>query len=780
MLRSFFMSFFMSFCTFLAGSTLAFAEANAAESTPAATADSTPEPLGEIIVTAQKRSQKLSDVGISIVAVTDEQLRSAGVDSVLDLPKTVPGFTVGQTFAGYPVFSLRGVNFNASQLSAPPAVSTYIDEAPLPYPPMTRGLLFDVERVEVLKGPQGTLFGQNSTGGSINVIAAKPTAQMSGGVNTEINNFGQTMVEGFVSGPLSDTLRIRVAGTETQGGAWQKGYFLNDQTNGTQDKGAARVLLDWTPTDRVTISAMLSANYDHSEAQQPQLLSLLPSAASNAQLSGGYPLPTNARDADFPLGFNTHMGDSQYQGVLRADIELNDTMTLTSISNYIESTTNTPLNFAGVGFPSILGSYGGTVHTVTEEVRLTGKIPDARINYIVGANYEHDSILDSQNELLADYSGLPPGSVFAGNYNLSNRADAAFANLDFEVIPKLTMTTGIRYTETKQTAAGCLSGTAPTASALSYLANVGRTEAGLPPTDAYAAGECLTINNVPGTPGGTADFLPVSANLQQTQDNLSWRGGLNYKLTPDDLLYVLVSRGYKAGVFPVGNILLESEIHNVSQEELTSYEMGVKLALFDRRVRLDIAGFYYDYRNKQFYTYIPIPIIGVGATLVNIPKSSEKGIDANIAVTPVSGLTLRGGATYIDTRVGEFQGFDDDARPENFTDKQFNYAPPVSATLDAEYRVAVAPRLQSYFGVGGVYNSKTYADLGESQANELPAYAVLDARVGLESETGWRFGLWVRNLNDKYYWISSQLGGDTSVRIVGMPRTFGLTAGYRF
>jgi outer membrane receptor protein involved in Fe transport len=773
-------SLLLSCCTLLAGISPAFAEENASGSTPAATAATAPEPLGEITVTAQKRSQKLSDVGISIVSVNDEQLRSAGVDSVFNLPKMVPGFTVGQTFAGYPVFSLRGINFNASQLSAPPAVSTYIDEAALPYPPMTRGLLFDVERVEVLKGPQGTLFGQNSTGGSINVIAAKPTAKMSGGVSTEINNFGQVMLEGFVSGPLSDTLRLRVAGTATEGGAWQKGYYLNHQSNGRQNKAAGRVLLDWTPTDRITISAMLNANYDHSEAQQPQLLILLPSAANNPLLRGGYPLPTSARDADFPLGFNTHMDDHLYQGMLRADVELNDTMTLTSITNYIESRTDTPLNFAGVGFPSIIGSYGGTVHTSTQEARLTGKIPDARINYIVGANYEHDSILDSQNEPLPHYSGLPPNSVFAGNYDLTNRAAAAFGNLDFEVLPKLTITTGVRYTGTKQTAAGCFTGNAATASILSYLANVGRATSGLPPTNAYVAGGCLTIDNVPATPGGTADFLPVFSNLQQTQDNLSWRGGLNYKLTPDDLLYALVSRGYKAGVFPVGNILLQSEIHNVSQERLTSYEMGVKLALFDRRVRLDVAGFYYEYKDKQFFTYVPIPIIGVGATLVNIPKSNEKGIDANITVTPVSGLTLRAGATYIDTRVGEYHGFADDGTPVDFTGKQFNYAPPVSATLDAEYRFELAPRIQSYFGVGGVYNSKAYADLGENPANELPAYTVLDARVGLESETGWRFGLWVRNMTDRYYWISSQLGGDTTVRIVGMPRTYGLSAGYRF
>jgi iron complex outermembrane receptor protein len=773
-------SVLLSCCTLLAGISPAFAVDDASESAPAATATSASQSLEEIIVTAQKRSQKLSDVGISIVAVADEQLRSAGVATLYDLPKIVPGFTVGQTFASYPVFSLRGINFNASQLSAPPAVSTYIDEAPLPYPPLTRGLLFDAERVEVLKGPQGTLFGQNSTGGSINVIAAKPTAKMSGGVSTEVNNFGQVMLEGFVSGPLSETLRLRVAGTATEGGAWQKGYYLNHQSNGNQNKAAGRVLLDWTPTDRITVSAMFNANYDHSQAQQPQLLSLLPSAANNPLLSGGYPLPTRARDTDFPLGFNTHMDDSLYQGVLRADVELNDTMTLTSISNYIESRIFTPLNFAGVGFPSILGAYGGTVHTVTEEGRLTGKIPDARIDYIVGANYEHDSILDSQYEPLPHYSGLPPGSVFAGNYDLTNRAGAAFGNLDFEVVPKLTITTGVRYTGTKQTVAGCLTGTAATASALSYLANVGRAGAGLPPTNAYVAGRCLTINDVPATPGGTPDFLPAFSSLQQTQDNVSWRGGLNYKLGPEDLIYALVSRGYKAGVFPVGNILLQSEIHNVSQERLTSYEMGVKLALFDRRVRFDVAGFYYQYKDKQFYTYIRIPVILVGATMVNIPKSTDKGVDANITVTPTSGLTLHGGVTYIDTRVGVYHGYADDGSPVDFTGKQFNYAPPVAATFDAEYRFEVAPRIQSYVGVGGVYNSKAYADLGENPANALPSYTVLDARVGLESATGWRFGFWVRNLSDKYYWISSQLGGDTTVRIVGMPRTYGLSAAYRF
>lgn len=128
----------------------------------------------EIIVTAQKREQKLSDVPVSVVAATGETLQAAGVVDATDLGSIVSGFTASTSVFGPPVFSLRGVNFNSFQASAPPTVSSYIDEASIPYPIMGQALFLDIERVEVLKGPQGTLFGQNATGGSINVIAAKP------------------------------------------------------------------------------------------------------------------------------------------------------------------------------------------------------------------------------------------------------------------------------------------------------------------------------------------------------------------------------------------------------------------------------------------------------------------------------------------------------------------------------------------------------------------------------------------------------------------------------
>ena len=146
----------------------------------------------EIIVTAQKREERLSDVPVSVVAATAETLQASGVIDATDLGAVVPGFTASTSVFGPPVFSLRGVNFNSFQASAPPTVSSYIDEASIPYPIMGQALFLDVERVEVLKGPQGTLFGQNATGGSINVIAAKPTYSLEAGFRVDVNHWGET------------------------------------------------------------------------------------------------------------------------------------------------------------------------------------------------------------------------------------------------------------------------------------------------------------------------------------------------------------------------------------------------------------------------------------------------------------------------------------------------------------------------------------------------------------------------------------------------------------
>ena len=735
--------------------------------------------LPEITVTAQKREQALSDVGISVAVASAEELAAVGIRDVTDLPKITSGLTVGKTYTGYPVFSIRGVNFNASQFSAAPAVTTYLDEAPLPYGPMTAGMLFDVERVEVLKGPQGTLFGQNATGGSINVIAAKPTAQLAAAVGADLDSFGGADVDAFVSGPLSDTLRARIAVTTSLGGKWQHGYYLSDEHNGEQEKGSARALLEWTPSDELTINLNVNGFYDHSQPQLAQLASVNIAVPGNgAPGLETYPLPTNDRQAEgYPL---SRYNNRNAQEALRIDWQLAPYARLTSITNYVDSKFYQPFDADGTALAVIYTTSVGTGTSFSEELRLSGAIGSGRLAYTLGGNFQKDHMTDAHvNEDLIHFSTLPPNTTLDARYTETNRAAAVFANADFEVVPLVTLTGGLRYTGTRQSMVGCTADTGDGSAAGlfgGFLANALRGAFGLPPTNLYVPGGCITINDI----GAPPTFLPVLTDVSQSEHNVSWRGGVNVKTERGDLLYALASRGFKAGVFPFQDTVLESQVGPVRQEKLTSYEIGFKSPLFGHRAQLDAAVFHYDYVDKQFFTYLPSPL-GPSATIVNIPKSTVLGEDLDFTALPAPGLTLRGALTHIRSRIGAFHGYDIQLDVVDFTDKAFNFAPEWSATTGFEYSIPVGNALAAFIGSNAVLNSTTYADLGENPSTKVPARTLVDARVGLNAGERWRISIWGRNLTNKYYWNTVAAGGpDTNVKYAGMPRMFGLSGYYRF
>jgi hypothetical protein len=192
------------------------ASARAEETAPAAPPAAAPaaeEPagVGDIVVTARKKQESSNSIGMSINALTGDTLAKQGILNTADLVKAVPGFNYTRSTYGTPVYTLRGVGFNETTLAAAPPVSVYVDEVPLPYSVMAQGAALDVQRVEVLKGPQGTLFGQNSTGGAINYIAAKPTKTLQAGADASFGRFDSFTGSAFLSGPITDTLRGRIA-----------------------------------------------------------------------------------------------------------------------------------------------------------------------------------------------------------------------------------------------------------------------------------------------------------------------------------------------------------------------------------------------------------------------------------------------------------------------------------------------------------------------------------------------------------------------------------------
>src|SRR5712672_1122550 len=202
--------------------------------------------LEEVVVTAEKRSERARDVPMSITAVTAEQLEKQGVVAVSDLTKLVPGFTYQPSDYGTPVYTIRGVGQKDVAIAVSPTVSVYVDQVPIPYSAETLGAAFDLERLEVLKGPQGTLFGQNSTGGAMNFIAAKPTNHLDAGADVTYGRFNEADAQGFLSGPLSDTVSVRVALRTEQRDAWQTSE-TRSASLGVRNFSTGRLLLDWKP-----------------------------------------------------------------------------------------------------------------------------------------------------------------------------------------------------------------------------------------------------------------------------------------------------------------------------------------------------------------------------------------------------------------------------------------------------------------------------------------------------------------------------------------------------
>jgi iron complex outermembrane recepter protein len=225
-------------CQLLASAALVCSPAFAQDAPAATSAPSASEAVGadEIIVTAQKRSERLMDVPLSISASTGDTLKQHGISSPGDLQKVVPGFTYAESAYGAPIFTIRGIGFYDEAIAIAPTVSVYVDQVPVPFSRMAEGTALDLERVEVLKGPQGTLFGQNSTGGAINYIAAKPTDTFHAGADISYARFNSVDAQGYVSGPLADGLTARIAGQYQRSDDWQKSV-TSDRTLGSRRSG---------------------------------------------------------------------------------------------------------------------------------------------------------------------------------------------------------------------------------------------------------------------------------------------------------------------------------------------------------------------------------------------------------------------------------------------------------------------------------------------------------------------------------------------------------------
>jgi len=734
---------------------------------------------GEIIVTAQKRAERLNDVPLSITAASGAQLARQGVVKPADLEKVVPGFTYQPSSYGTPVFTIRGIGFFENSLAVAPAVSVYVDQVPLPYSQMTQGASLDLERVEALKGPQGTLFGQNSTGGAINYVAAKPTRDFHTGLDLGYGRFNAFDAQGFISGPLTDTMQARFAFRSEQHGDWQTSE-TRDASLGHRDFLTGRALLDWQPSD--TIKFELNANgwRDHSDTQAAQFVEYSPTNPDGYKdqepvLSAYKPAPNSDRVADWDPNTSLRRHDYFYQISLRGDWQINDAITLSSITAYSDLKVHAPSDTDGTAYNNFLLTIRGRIHSFSQELRLSGNAFDDKLKWMVGGNYGHDRTADDQRgDYTASNSGVGPFryNAFINSNHQVIDTKAAFGSLDYKLTRQVSLQGSVRYTRADDDFTGCLRDAGD--GALSAAFGALSSELSGSPT-VIPPGACVTL----GPDGKPVPIVRSSLN----QNNVSWRGGISWKPDQNALLYANVTKGYKAGSYPTIPGLNPEQFQPVTQESLLAYEAGFKLTMLDRTLNLDGAAFYYKYDNKQILGYINTGVpFGNLPGLVSIPRSSVRGGELSATWHPVRPLTIRAGATYVDSRVDKhFLTPDPFSNLIDIKGESFPNTPKWQLTGDVEYDFPLSDRLNAYVGASGKYRSGSVAAFGDNPEFRLPGYALLDLRAGIETaDHRWHIDIWGRNITDKFYLIHVSHVVDTVARVTGMPATYGVTVGFKY
>lgn len=760
--------------------------------------------IEEIIVTANKREQSFSDVGATMSVMTSSKLVEQRISSMDDIAAAVPSLTFARSDSNTPIYTLRGIGFNESSLGVYPAVSVYLDQAPLTFPTLASHSAFDLERIEVLKGPQGTLFGQNSTGGAVNYVAAKPTDEFEAGVTTTYGRFDLVEVEGFVSGPLTDTLKGRLAIQTHNMDAWQKSITRDDE-NGEVDFYTGRAIFDWQPNDKTDVTVTLSGWKDESEPQALQLAGTKYAFADQLATPRGLPLlnapvsPEEPRAADWFAAEPPFSDREMWHHTLRVGYNLADDLLFTSLSSYIDFEQSQGVSRSGSAAQNEdLTDMDASIKTFSQEFRVENTNVET-YRWVVGVNYEDSEVEeDQQFSYLNNTSALANGGIFQSSVYLNSNMEnfAIFGNFEYNVTEDLNLKLGARYTDSQYEFDSCNydSGDGSIAGLFNFLG--GLLGGGTPFTPiGVGSGQCFTLNydNVPG----------YVFNDTLEEDNVSWRVGLDYNINDDILLYANVSKGYKQGSFPTSSPASWTGLEPVTQESVLAYEIGSKSQLMDGRLNLNAAVFKYEYKDKQVRGTIQDDVFVTLPQLRNIPESEVVGAEIELIANPIDGLTLTLSAVYLDTEITE--SLPDEINVvgivSDFEGADLPFTSQWSTRFDAEYRWDM-DSVSPFVGLTYSYQTEQTAAIdGEETVPVAPPanlpqnkfipgyeapfviddYGVLDMRAGISAlDDSWTLFIWGKNVTDEYYWNNVTIAQDTISRAAAKPVTYGATFSYRF
>lgn len=705
-----------------------------------------PPEIGEIVVTAQKREQSLQDVPISITAVGAEELQRRGVQSASDVAKNVPGLKLQAIFGDStnPNFFLRGIGLLDFGDVAETPVGFYQDEVYLATQASQGLQLFDVERVEVLKGPQGTLYGRNTTGGVINIVTAEPGTTFGGQASAQVGSFGQTIVEAAAGGPVADNVGARLAVKINRDNGFQRsdttGIDGFGQTNSLAirgklkfDLGAGSDLLLTGAYSRADQRSPLYPLFGLLEADLTTLCSQERAATGACFNQIGERFINNPRRG---LSEDTDPRSQldQYGATARLRVALGGSTTLTSVTSYQDVDKSYEDDADASSIPLLSSVYGLKARQWSQELRLDGTLP--RGTWVVGA-FAFDERRRSLTSapLVADALGLP---FYGSTGDQKTRAYAAFAQIDYDLVDRLTVTAGARYSDESKS----------------------------------------IVVEAPGF------FAPEPSRLQA--DRVTGKIGLAWKPDTDTLVYASVSTGFKAGGFNATFVTNPDTVRPVGDETITAYELGTKVDLLGRRVRLNLAAFYYDYRDVQAVSLDPSLQPVPGSRLQTLGDARIYGLDGELTFQPSSALSATVGFGLLDTQIrsDRFGGTIYGNGLVPFDRNDLPLAPNLSLNSVVRYYIPLRAGSRLMLQADANYRSSvSFTATGSRQPiNAYHGYALAGLRAGwFSADESLSVEAFVDNLFDeKYLVFRSITSGDTATGAWGRPRTFGIRVGTRF
>ncbi len=785
--------------------------------------------LEEVVVTAQKRAQGANDIGITMNAFSGDMLRDLGVGTAEDIAAITPGLTVNETAAtGVPLYTIRGVGFQDYSTGASSTVGLYFDEVAIPYTVMSRGAIFDVERVEVLKGPQGDLYGRNTTAGQINFVSRKSTDEFEAEIQLGVGNFETIDVEAYISGPLSNNVKGRVAfKTEQSGEGWQKSLTRDDEL-GEKDVTAIRGLLDIAFNDDVNL--LLNVHYvddgsdnrantayngediglgEFSNPYTPLEDYIIPTGANFGQTPPWYSTGDN-QAADWTNNYTSPITgttfdlrpqrDNQLAGI-SARLEWNfGNVTMTSITGYDTFEREESNDWDGGFYNDSSNINTSEINVFSQEIRFSGG--DDQLSWIAGLYYSKDDVDEYYHYFMSDsvfgLGSIPFGvDLFASTpireldtkYQQDTESIALFGHVEWQFADAWRLTLGLRYTDEERDWTGCTF-VADDGSLAGFLnAQFGAT---------LQAGDCGTIDDDPTSPtfvlflAGTPEAnnaFPVFSDTIGTSKTVG-KIGLDFNINDDMLAYATVSTGFKSGGFNGANSNTSQQLQPYKEEELRAIELGIKATLMDGRMQLNAAIFNYDYTDKQEQD-LAVTFVGNISGLTNVPESEINGAELDVQWQPINGLMLNLGVAYLDTEIKEWEAVSadssydfDNLQPNIVTTDasglELAQSPELSYNFMAAYQWAVSDGLTLEIAGDLSYQDDTTG--GSQPQGATEDFTLLGARVALASASEtWRVLLWAKNLADEDYYPAAYTGGNGPyVRAYGMPRTFGVSASYRF